>query len=58
MTRRHSSCFKGSLKQWRIKVVGGPFYIYETVVCRKIIDERTEVFVLSKQKKLDQKKNR
>ena len=33
----------------------GPFYIYKTVVNREKINERTEVFVLFKQKKLEQK---
>jgi len=33
----------------------GPFYIYETVVNREKVNERTEVFVLLKQKKLEQK---
>jgi len=48
----------------RIKVVWAPgwnlardpFYIYETVVNREKVNERTEVFVLLKQKKLEQKK--
>ena len=34
----------------------GPFCIYKSVVNRKKINERTEVFVLLKQKKLEQKK--
>ena len=34
----------------------GPFYIYKTVVNKEKINERTEVFVLLKQKKLEQKK--
>jgi len=34
----------------------GPFYIYETVVNREKVNERTEVFVLLKQKKLEQTK--
>jgi len=34
---------------------GGPFYIYKTVVNREKINERTDVFVLLKHKKFDQK---
>ena len=39
--------------RWNLE--GGSFYIYETVVNREKVDERTEVFVLLKQKKLEQK---
>ena len=34
----------------------GAFYIYKTVVNREKINERTEVLVLLKHKKLEQKK--
>jgi len=36
----------------------GPFYMYETVVNGEIVNERTEVVVLLKQKRLEQKEKR
>jgi len=49
---------RGGLRLWGpwLKLWKGPFLIYKTVVNREKINERTEVLVLLKRKKLEQKK--